>query len=160
MSPLSADFKELKQHVAASELASSLKLVSVDGGTVNLTVVRNNMKLSCTIFFVSDNDYPNSPLMAMCENDDKVNSALEPYSDEFENGAPLLEVISRLCDTLQLDARTLDQLRDGSVGESDEEAGSEDDYGDNGQDMAETDNQVSTFRPLLPTRPAAVEYLS
>lgn len=142
---LGKDFQQLKQRVAASELASSLKLVAIDGGTVTLSVDRklDSRKLSCTIFFVSDTDYPNSPLMAMCEDDDAVNSALEPFGDEFEYGAPLLEVISRLCKVLQLDGRALEQLREGSAGASEAEPASEDEYSDNGQDMAETDNQVN-----------------
>lgn len=53
-------------------------------------------------------------------------------------------MISRLRDTLTLDKRTLEQLREGSIGDSDAEPISEDDYSDNGQDMAKTDNQVCT----------------
>lgn len=143
MSPLSRDFQQLQQHVAASGLAACLKLVSVDGGTVNLTVTSDNRKISCTIFFVNDSDYPHSPLMAMCEDDDRFNSALEAFGDEFDYGAPLLDVISRLCTVFHLDAGIFDQLRAGSADQSDEEAASEEDYSDNGQDMAETDNQVT-----------------
>lgn len=139
---LRKDFDTLKQHIASSDgLASHIKLQQVDGGSVAVDVTRE-ARLSCTIFFSNEEDYPHSPLMAMCEGDDQVNSALESFSEEFEYGASLLDVIIRLCDILKLDASSLRQLNDGNASEVDEDVDSADEASYNGQDMAETDNQV------------------
>lgn len=143
---LRKDFNTLKQHILADNaLSSHIKLQNVDGGSVCVDITRD-ARLSCTIFFSNEDDYPHSPLMAMCEGDDGVNSALESFGEEFEYGASLLDVIIRLCDTLGLESSSLHKVKDGSASEADEEVDSVDEASDNGQDMAETDNQVCLQR--------------
>ncbi|KAL0054327.1 hypothetical protein WJX82_007206 [Trebouxia sp. C0006] len=87
-------------------------------------------------------DYPNSPLMAMCADDDRLNSVLEGFSEHFEYGAPLLDVMIKLLEQLNIDTSALEPQQTSEAGsENDEDAASEGNFSDTGQDMAETDNQ-------------------
>ena len=143
MSQLRRDVEDLKDRITSSELASKIKGWDVDGGSVTVRVKSEQQFVSCTIFFLSDSDYPSSPLMAMCPDDERLNSALESFSDHFEYGATLLEVVIKLLEQVNLDTAPLDPQQASDVGSQDDEgAVSEGDYSDTGQDMAETDNQV------------------
>ena len=143
MSQLRRDVDAVKQRIAGSELAVHVNGWDIDGGSVTLRVKPDKQFLTCTIFYMSDSDYPNSPLMAMCADDDTLNSALESFGDHFEYGAPVLEVLIRLLEEVGLDTSPLapQQEGDGASGD-DEDLNSEENYSDTGQDMAETDNQV------------------
>lgn len=147
MSQLSRDVEALKQRIASSGLATQINGWEVDGGSVTVRVKPAKKPfLTCTIFFLSDSDYPHSPLMAMCADDDKLNSALESFSDHFECGAPLLDVMIKLLEQANFDTSCLEpgQASEASSGD-DEDAASTGNYSDTGQDMAETDNQVLLF---------------
>ena len=132
----------MKQRIASSELAVRVNGWEIDGGSVTLRVKPDKQFLTCTIFYMSDSDYPNSSLMAMCADDDTLNSALESFSDDFEYGAPILEVLIRLLGEVGLDATPLASQQECDAASGDEDLDSEENYSDTGQDMAETDNQV------------------
>lgn len=144
MSQLRRDVEAVKQRIAGSDLAGRVNGWDLDGGSVTVRVKSDRQFLTCTIFYMSDSDYPNSPLMAMCADDDTMNSALESFGDHFEYGAPVLEVLIRLLEQVGLDTSPLasQQETDAASGD-DEDLNSEEDYSDTGQDMAETDNQVT-----------------
>lgn len=143
MSQLRRDVEALEQRIQSSGLQTVISGLGVDGGSVTVRVKPGEQFLTCTIFYMSDSDYPSSPLMAMCEEDFRVNSALESFGDHFEYGAPVLEVVIKLLEEVGLDTSPLEPRPEGdAASESDEELNSEEDYSDTGQDMAETDNQV------------------
>lgn len=142
MSQLRQDVEAVKQRIASSELAVRVNGWEIDGGSVTVRVKPDKQFLTCTIFYMSDSDYPNSSLMAMCADSDTVNSALESFSDDFEYGAPLLEVLIRLLGEVGLDATPLASQQECDAASGDEDLDSEENYSDTGQDMAETDNQV------------------
>lgn len=144
MSQLRRDVEAVKQRINSSALAVRLNGWDVDGGSVTVRLRPHNQWLACTIFYMSDSDYPNSPLMAMCADDDATNNTLESFGDYFEYGAPVLEVLIRLLETVGLDTAPLvaQQGSDAASGD-DEDLNSDEDYSDTGQDMAETDNKVS-----------------
>ena len=148
MSQLSQDVEALKQRIASSGLATQINGWEVDGGSVTVRVkpAETKLFLTCTIFFLSSSDYPHSPLMAMCADDARLNNALESFSDHFECGAPLLDVMIKLLEQANLDTSCLEpeQASEASSGD-DEDAASTGNYSDTGQDMAETDNQVLLF---------------
>lgn len=143
MCQLRHDVEAVKQRIKSSSLSTRVDGWDVDGGSVTVRLKPDKQFLTCTIFYMSDSDYPNSPLMAMCADDDATNSALESFGDYFEYGAPVLEVLIRLLETVGVDAAPL-VAQQGSEAASgdDEDFVSEEDYSDTGQDMAETDNQV------------------
>ena len=146
MPQLSRDVEALKQRIATSTLATQIDAWDVDGGSVTVRVKAAKQFLTCTIFFMSDSDYPNSPLMAMCADDDRLNSVLEGFSEHFEYGAPLLDVMIKLLEQLNIDTSALEPQQTSEAGsENDEDAASEGNFSDTGQDMAETDNQVLIF---------------
>ena len=146
MPQLSRDVEALKQRIASSTLATQIDGWDVDGGSVTVRVKAAKQFLTCTIFFMSDTDYPNSPLMAMCADDDRLNSVLEGFSEHFEYGAPLLDVMIKLLEQLNIDTSALEPQQTSEAGsENDEDAASEGNFSDTGQDMAETDNQVLMF---------------
>ena len=143
MSQLRRDVEALKQQIARSDLAERISGWGVDGRSVTIRVKPDKTFLTCTIFYMSESDYPSCPLMAMCTGDDKVNSILESFEDHFEFGAPVLEVVIKLLEEVGLDAGGLEpQPASEAASENDEDIDSEEDYSDTGQDMAETDNQV------------------
>ncbi len=142
MSQLRRDVEALKQRVANTGLAAHIDGWNLDGGSVTVRVKPENHFLTCTIFFMSDTDYPNSPLMAMCADDAQLNSALESLSDHFEFGATLLEVVIKLLEQVNLDTSALEPPQASDAASEDDEDASAGDYSDTGQDMAETDNQV------------------
>ncbi len=146
MPQLSRDVEALKQRIASSTLATQIDGWDVDGGSVTVRVKAAKQFLTCIIFFMSDADYPNSPLMAMCADDDRLNSVLEGFSEHFEYGAPLLDVMIKLLEQLNIDTSALEPQQTSEAGsENDEDAASEGNFSDTGQDMAETDNQVLMF---------------
>ena len=144
MCQLRRDVEAVKQRIKSSSLSSRFDSWHVDGGSVTFRLKPDKQFLTCTIFYMSDSDYPNSPLMAMCADDDATNSALENFGDHLEYGAPVLEVLIRLLETVGLDAAPLvAQQGSDAASEDDEDLNSEEDYSDTGQDMAETDNEVN-----------------
>ena len=144
MSQLRRDVEKLKQRIASSHLAASVNGWEVDGGSVTVRVKYDRHFVTCTIFYMSDSEYPSSPLMAMCPDSDKVNSALENFGDCFEEGAPVLEVVIKLLEEVGLDTAPLEpqQASEAASDDEDEDVDSEEDFSDTGQDMAETNNQV------------------
>ena len=142
MAQLRRDFDSIKQRMRDSGLSSRVTGWEVDGGSVTLRVKPGSKPLTCTIFFMSESDYPSSPLMAMCPDDDRVNSALESFSDRFEYGAALLDVVIKLLEVVNIDAKALEPQPASDVDLDEEDQGTEDDYSDAGADMAEVDNQV------------------
>ncbi|KAL3136896.1 hypothetical protein ABBQ32_006505 [Trebouxia sp. C0010 RCD-2024] len=142
MGQLRRDVEAVKQRIKSSSISTRFDGWDVDGGSVTVKLKPDKQFLTCTIFYMSDSDYPNSPLMAMCADDDATNSALESFGDYFEYGAPVLEVLIRLLEAVGLDAAPLvaQQGSDAACG-GDKDLISEEDYSDTGQDMAETDNQ-------------------
>ena len=161
MSQLRRDVEAVKQRIAGSELAVRVNGWDIDGGSVTLRVKPDKHFLTCTIFYMSDSDYPNSPLMAMCTDDDTLNSALESFGDHFEYGAPVLEVLIRLLEEVGLDTTPLasQQESNGASGD-DEDLNSEENYSDTGQDMAETDNQVCLPHCKMGTMLSCLQYKS
>lgn len=142
MSQLRQDVEAVKQRIASSELAVRVNGWEIDGGSVTVRVKPDKQFLTCTIFYMSDSDYPNSSLMAMCADNDTINSALESFSDDFEYGAPVDAVLIRLLEEVGLDATPLASQQECDAASGDEDLDSEEIYSDTGQDMAETDNQV------------------
>ena len=51
----------------------------------------------CIVLYLSADDYPNSQMMGMCNNDDELNSKLEGLSEQFEYGASIGEVLQQVC---------------------------------------------------------------
>lgn len=50
----------------------------------------------CTVLYLSASDYPNSQVMAMCTDDDELNTKLEKLMEIFEYGARLNEVVQQV----------------------------------------------------------------
>ena len=51
----------------------------------------------CVVLYLSADDYPNSQMMGMCNNDNELNSKLEGLSEQFEYGASIGEVLQQVC---------------------------------------------------------------
>lgn len=51
----------------------------------------------CVVLYLSADDYPNSQMMGMCNNDNELNSKLEGLSEQFEYGASIEEVLQQVC---------------------------------------------------------------
>ena len=49
------------------------------------------------MLYLSADDYPNSQMMGMCNNDNELNSKLEGLSEQFEYGASIREVLQQVC---------------------------------------------------------------
>ena len=84
--------------VSAHRLAAaSIRRSSLHSTAFCLCLQVGSGTKECVVLYLSADDYPNSQMMGMCNNDDELNSKLEGLSEQFEYGASIREVLQQVC---------------------------------------------------------------